>query len=90
MSPRRDRKSETITREKWPQKRRSSSAQTFNQPGLKVFGLNAEGFLKILGTQKLLHEISVGCSLLLNVCLEGAYLLLIGAWGPARQAINSS
>ena len=50
------------------------------QLGLKVLDLNAEGFLKILGTQKLLHELSVGCNLPLNVRLEGAYLLLIGAW----------
>jgi len=49
------------------------------QPGLKVFGLNAEGLLKILGAQKLLPEVSVGCNLSLNVGLEGAYLLLIGA-----------
>src|SRR6516164_2706634 len=49
------------------------------QLGLQELGLNAEGFLKILGTQKLLHELSVGCNLPLNVCLEGAYLLLIGA-----------
>src|SRR5262249_53367305 len=47
---------------------------------LKEFDLNAEGLLKILGAQKLLAEVSVGCNLPLNVCLEGAYLLLIGAW----------
>src|SRR5262249_34800865 len=50
------------------------------QLGLKVFDLNAEGLLKILGAQKLLREVSVGCNLPLNVCLERAYLLLIGAW----------
>ena len=50
------------------------------QLGLKVFGLNAEGLRKILGAQKPLSEVSVGCNLPLNVFLEGAYLLLIGAW----------
>jgi len=49
------------------------------QLGLKKFDLNAEGLLKILGAQKLLANVSVGGSLPLNVCLEGAYLLLIGA-----------
>jgi hypothetical protein len=37
------------------------------QLGLKVFGLNAEGLLKILSAQKLLPEVSVGCNLPLNV-----------------------
>ena len=50
------------------------------QPGLKIFDLNAEDLLKILGVQKLHTEVSVSCNLLLNVLLEGAYLLLIGAW----------
>ena len=31
------------------------------QPRLKVFGLNAEGFLKILGTQKLLSRLAAAC-----------------------------
>jgi hypothetical protein len=31
--------------------------------GLKVLDLNTEGFLKILGPQKLLPEVSVGCNL---------------------------
>ena len=44
------------------------------QLGLKKFDLNAESLLKILGAQKLLAEISIGGSLPLNVCLEGAYL----------------
>src|SRR5262249_38181513 len=51
-----------------------------SQLGLKVFDLNAEGFLKIVSAQKLLREVSVRCNLPLNICLEGAYLLLIGAW----------
>jgi hypothetical protein len=50
------------------------------QLGLKVLGLNAEGLRKILGAQKPLSEIAVGCNLPLNVFLEGAYLLLIGTW----------
>src|SRR6516164_9897622 len=33
------------------------------QLGLKVLDLNTEGFLKILGAQKLLPEVSVGCNL---------------------------
>ena len=45
-----------------------------------MLDLNAEGLLKILGTQKPLHELSARCNLPLNVFLEGAYLLLIGAW----------
>ena len=32
------------------------------QPGLKVFGLNAEGLLKILGAQKLLPEVSLAAT----------------------------
>jgi hypothetical protein len=36
---------------------------------LKVLDLNAEGLLKILGTQKPLHELSVRCNLPLNVFL---------------------
>jgi hypothetical protein len=50
------------------------------QLGLKVFGLNAEGLRKILGAQKPLSEVSVGCNLPLDVFLERAYLLLIGTW----------
>jgi len=33
------------------------------QLGPKVLDLNAEGLLKILGTQKPLHEVSVDCNL---------------------------
>jgi len=49
------------------------------QLGPKVFDLNAEGVLKILGAQKLLAEVSIGGNLPLSVFHEGAYLLLIGA-----------
>ena len=38
------------------------------QLGLKVLDLNTGGFLKILGAQKLLPEVSVGCNLPLKVC----------------------
>ena len=43
------------------------------QLGLEVLDLNAKGLLKILRTQKPLHEVSVGCNLPLNVFLEGAW-----------------
>jgi hypothetical protein len=56
--------------------------------GLKIFDLNAEGLLKIPGAQKLLPEVSVGCNLLLNVFLEGAYLLLIGAWKASHGPLD--
>src|ERR1700746_2672182 len=59
-----------------------------SQLGLKVLDLNAEGLLKILGTQKLLRELSVGCNLPLNVCFEGAYLLLIGAWKASHGLLD--
>src|SRR6516225_359373 len=55
---------------------------------LKVLDLNTEGFLKILGAQKLLPEVSVGCNLPLNVFLEGAYLLLIGAWKGSHGPLD--
>src|SRR6516162_3041733 len=58
------------------------------QLGLKVLDLNTEGFLKILGAQKLLPEVSVGCNLPLNVFLEGAYLLLIGAWKASHGPLD--
>src|SRR5215467_12595804 len=58
------------------------------QLGLKVFGLNAEDLLKILGAQKLLHEVAVGCNLPLNVGLECAYLLLIGAWKASHGLLD--
>jgi hypothetical protein len=59
-----------------------------SQLGLKVFDLNSEGLLKILGSQKPLHEVSVRCNLPLNVCLEGAYLLLIGAWKTSHGRLD--
>src|SRR6516225_5326267 len=55
---------------------------------LKVLDLNTEGFLKILGAQKLLPEVSVGCNLPLNAFLEGAYLLLIGAWKGSHGPLD--
>src|SRR6516165_3994631 len=55
---------------------------------LKVLDLNTEGFLKILSPQKLLPEVSVGCNLPLNVFLEGAYLLLIGAWKASHGPLD--
>src|SRR6516225_7211167 len=58
------------------------------QLGLKVLDLNTEGFLKILGAQKLLPKVSVGCNLPLNVFLEGAYLLLIGAWKASHGPLD--
>src|SRR6516162_3521965 len=58
------------------------------QLGLKVLDLNTEGFLKILGAQKLLPEVSVGCNLPLNAFLEGAYLLLIGAWKGSHGPLD--
>src|SRR6516165_1115263 len=58
------------------------------QLGLKVLDLNAEGLLKIPGAQKLLPEVSVVCNLPLNVCLEGAYLLLIGAWKASHGPLE--
>jgi hypothetical protein len=58
------------------------------QLGLKKFDLNAEGVLKVLGAQKPLAEVSVGGSLPLNVCLEGAYLLLIGAWKGSHDLLD--
>ena len=57
---------------------------------LEVFCLNAEGLLKTLCAQKLLAKVSVGCHLLLNVCREGAYLVLIGTWTPAAISKFSS
>ena len=53
-----------------------------------MLDLNAEGLLKILGAQKALHEVSVGCNLPLNVFLEGAYLLLIGARKEAHGPLD--
>src|SRR6516165_5033302 len=50
------------------------------QLGLKVLDLNTEGFLKMPGTQKPLHQVSVGCNLPLDVFSEGTYFLLISAW----------
>src|SRR6516165_2930261 len=58
------------------------------QLGLKVLDLDTEGFLKILGAQKLLPEVSVGCNLPVNVFLEGAYLLLIGAWKASHGPLD--
>jgi hypothetical protein len=58
------------------------------QLGLKVLNLNTEGLLKILGAQKALHEVSIGCNLPLNVFLESAYLLLIGAWKEAHGPLD--
>src|SRR6516165_2026794 len=55
---------------------------------LKVLDLNTEGFLKILGAQELLPEVSVGCNLPLNAFLEGAYLLLIGAWKGSHGPLD--
>ena len=57
------------------------------QLGPKVLGLNAEGVLKILGAQKLLAEVSVGGSLPLDVCLEGAYFA--PRWRLERPAWSS-
>src|SRR5262249_25059542 len=50
-----------------------------SQLELKIFHLNTEDLLNIVGVQKLLHQVSVRCNLTLNICLERAYLLLIGA-----------
>jgi hypothetical protein len=58
------------------------------QLGLKVLDLNAEGLLKIPGVQKLLAEVSVSCNLPLEICLEGAYLLLIGAWKASHGFLD--
>jgi len=58
------------------------------QLGLEVLDLNAKGLLKILRTQKPLHELSVGCNLPLNVFLEGAYLLLIGTWNVSHGPLD--
>src|SRR5215471_18950930 len=58
------------------------------QLGLKVLDLNTEGFLKILGAQKLLPEVSVGCNLRFNAFLEGAYLILIGAWKGSHGPLD--
>jgi hypothetical protein len=58
------------------------------QLGLKILDLNADSFLEVLCSQKLLHEVMIGGNLSVNECLEGADLLFIRVRKTAHGLVD--